>query len=128
MHQRRRRDALLGGVPGHRREKLEIFHLDAVRMTEFSGHDKLGWRTLHVRVGILKMLGGVRQQSFDDFYAGDLTEKIRVPEGTAKFAIGYPGHADVFLHFDRIANAAVFDLAQLRGAYFSFCAFFPGRN
>ncbi len=79
MHQRRRRDALLGGLLGHRREKLKIFHLDAARMTEFPGYDELGRRTLHVRARILKMLGGVRQQSFDDFHAGDLTEKIRVP-------------------------------------------------
>jgi hypothetical protein len=42
-----------------------------------------------------------------------------VPEGTAKLAVSDARHAGVFLHFHRVANRSVLDLAQLRGADFA---------
>jgi hypothetical protein len=69
---------------------------------------------LDVGVGILKMARRIGQQAFDDFDAVELAEKVGVPKIAAKLAVGDSLHANVFLHLHGIANAAVFDLAQLR--------------
>jgi hypothetical protein len=49
-----------------------------------------------------------------------------MPEVAAKLAIGDSLHANVFLHFDGIANAAVLDLSQLGGGYLALLVFLPG--
>src|SRR6516165_3083272 len=115
MNQRWRRDALLGSLFGHRGEKRKILRLDPVWMPELTSNHKLGRRALHVCACALEMARGVRQQAFDDFNTLKLAQKVRVPKVAPKFTIGDALHADVFLHFDGISDAAIFDIAQLPG-------------
>ena len=92
-------------------KKLKIIRLNAVAMFQLSRHDELGGGALHVRVGVLKMARGVRQQPFDDFDAVELTQKVGMPKTATKLAVGYPLQTDIFLHFDGRADAAVLDLS-----------------
>ncbi len=110
MHQRWRWNALLRGLFSHGNQKFEVLDFDAMRMPKLSGDDESRRRALHVRVGVLKMPGRVRQQAFDNFHPLDLAQKIGMPERAAKLSIGDSLHADVFLHVHRVTNAAVFDL------------------
>jgi hypothetical protein len=49
-----------------------------------------------------------------------------MPKVAPKLAIGDAVHSDVFLNSDNIADAAIFDFAQLRGAHLGLLIFFPG--
>jgi hypothetical protein len=49
-----------------------------------------------------------------------------MPKITAKLAVGYSLHANVLLHFNSIANAAVLGLSQLRGGYLALLVLLPG--
>ena len=57
----------------------------------------------------------LRQQAFDDFNPIELLQKVRMPKVAPKLAVGDALHTDIFLNSDNIADAAIFDFAQLRG-------------
>ena len=61
-------------------EKFEIVDFDAMR-DDRSFPVTTNWvgERCTSSIGILKMFGRVRQQSFDDFHAVDLAQKIRMP-------------------------------------------------
>src|SRR5512145_1713372 len=92
-------------------------------MPQLAGHDELSRRALHVGVGILKMLGRVWQQPFDNFHSFDLAQKVGMPKIAAKLAVGYSLHTDIFLHLDGIADASVLDIPQLRRGDLAFLTF-----
>jgi hypothetical protein len=95
-------------------------------MPELASNDELSRRTLYIRIGALKVTRRVWQQAFDHFNALKLAQKIRVPQIAAKLAVGDALHTDIFLNSDNIADAAIFDFAQLRGAHLALLIFFPG--
>src|ERR1051325_5681358 len=95
-------------------------------MLELASNHEVSRRTLYIRIGALKVTRRVRQQAFDHFNTLKLAQKVRVPQIAAKLAIGDAVHPDIFLNSDNIADAAIFDFAQLRRIDLAVLILFPG--
>src|SRR3954452_5896504 len=90
-------------------QELEILYFKTDRRPpQLADCFETGWRSLHVLV-TLKITTCVRHDSFSDDDSFDLAKEIGMPERSAKFAISNPAQADLFLHFDDVANTSIFD-------------------
>ena len=80
---------------------------------QFAGDFKSRRRALQVGIAALKRFVGLLGEPFLDHDAVEFSDEVDIPELAPILAIGHRLQADIFLHLHDIANAAVFDRAQL---------------